>query len=92
MTDFIPAHKQPLDDKTREKLVAGATRHPLTFIERLAMPLLPAQPRRPTSTTTLSRCCVARMRTPPSYSSPPAAENAATAAERRAVLPTPRVS
>lgn len=42
MTDFIPAHKQTLDDKTREKLVAGATRHPLTFIERLAMPLLPA--------------------------------------------------
>ena len=42
MNDFIPAHKQPLDDKTRAKLVAGETRHPLTFVERLAMPLLPA--------------------------------------------------
>lgn len=42
MTDFTPAHKQPLDDKTREKLVGGETRHPMTFIERLAMPLLPA--------------------------------------------------
>ena len=42
MTDFIPAHKKPLDEATREKLVAGESRHPMTFIERLAMPLLPA--------------------------------------------------
>ena len=42
MTDFIPAHKEPLDEGTREKLVAGESRHPMTFIERLAMPLLPS--------------------------------------------------
>ncbi|MDA9175982.1 ABC transporter ATP-binding protein/permease [Alphaproteobacteria bacterium] len=42
MTDFIPAHKQPIDEATRKRLVEGASRHPMTFIERLAMPLLPS--------------------------------------------------
>ncbi|MGB1162142.1 MAG: ABC transporter ATP-binding protein [Alphaproteobacteria bacterium] len=42
MTDFIPAHKQPLDEETRARLVAGESRHPMTVIERLSMPLRPA--------------------------------------------------
>ena len=42
MSEFIPAHKKPLDDATRQRLVRGETRHPLTFVERLAMPLLPS--------------------------------------------------
>ena len=42
MSEFIPAHKKPLDDETRARLVEGESRHPLTFIERLAMPLMPS--------------------------------------------------
>lgn len=42
MVEFIPAHKKPIDEATRARLLRGESRHPMTFVERLAMPLLPA--------------------------------------------------
>ena len=42
MVEFIPAHKKPIDEQTRARLLEGESRHPMTFVERLAMPLLPA--------------------------------------------------
>ena len=42
MVEFIPAHKKPIDEETRARLLEGESRHPMTFVERLAMPLLPA--------------------------------------------------
>ena len=42
MVEFIPAHRKPIDEETRARLLEGESRHPMTFVERLAMPLLPA--------------------------------------------------